>query len=84
LKSNDFFDAEIRCKLARVSVARLKCDIDQGLADVAALRVTQLDPKTIIARGKELLAKRTTLRLTGAAQADLASRGKCARVCRHS
>ena len=37
----------------------LKADIDQGLADVAAGRVKPFDSKTIIARGRQLLAKNT-------------------------
>lgn len=35
----------------------LKADIDKGLADLAAGRVTDFNPKTIIARGRKLLAK---------------------------
>jgi len=35
----------------------LKADIDKGLADLAAGRVTDFHPKTIIARGRKLLAK---------------------------
>ena len=36
----------------------LKCDIDKGLADVAAGRVKQFDANHIITRGRKLLASR--------------------------
>ncbi|MDH4153625.1 MAG: ribbon-helix-helix domain-containing protein [Nitrospira sp.] len=35
----------------------LKADIDKGLADLAAGRVTDVDPRKIMARGRKLLAK---------------------------
>jgi antitoxin ParD1/3/4 len=35
----------------------LKADIDKGLADLAAGRVTDFDPRKIMARGRKLLAK---------------------------
>jgi antitoxin ParD1/3/4 len=41
-------------------LASLKEDIDQGLADVAAGRVKAFDPDNIIARGKQLLAARSS------------------------
>jgi antitoxin ParD1/3/4 len=48
-------------KLRRVvqaqELAALKADIDKGLKDIATGRVTDFDPKKIIARGRKLLAK---------------------------
>ncbi|MBM4128252.1 MAG: ribbon-helix-helix protein, CopG family [Nitrospira sp.] len=48
-------------KLRRVvqsqKLAALKADLDRGLDDIAAGRVTNFDPKQIIARGRKLLAK---------------------------
>jgi len=38
-------------------LAALKADIDKGLADLAAGRVTDFNPRRIIARGRKLLAK---------------------------
>ena len=38
--------------------AALKADIDKGLADVAAGRVSDFDADKIVQRGKQLLAKR--------------------------
>lgn len=38
----------------------LKADIDKGLADVAADRVKEFDAETIVARGRKLLAGRST------------------------
>ena len=40
-------------------LAALKADIDKGLADVAAGRVTDFDADKIVARGRKLLAKRS-------------------------
>lgn len=40
-------------------LAALKADIDKGLADVAAGRVKDFDPASIIERGRKLLASRT-------------------------
>ena len=37
----------------------LKSDIDNGLADVAAGRVKDFDPASVIARGRKLLANRS-------------------------
>lgn len=39
-------------------LAALKLDIDKGLADVAAGRVSDFDAARIIERGRQLLAKR--------------------------
>ena len=48
-------------KLRRVvqshELATLKADLDKGLADIAAGRVTDFDLGQIIARGRKLLAK---------------------------
>jgi antitoxin ParD1/3/4 len=41
-------------------IASLKADIDQGLADVAAGRVTTFDKKSIVERGRKLLASRAS------------------------
>lgn len=37
--------------------AALQADLQQGLADIAAGRLTDFDPKKITARGRKLLAK---------------------------
>ncbi len=41
-------------------LAALKSDIDKGLADVAAGRVEDFDAKKIVARGRKLLATRSS------------------------
>ena len=41
-------------------LAALKADIDQGLADLAAGRVKTFDTARVIARGKKLLADRSS------------------------
>jgi antitoxin ParD1/3/4 len=41
-------------------LSALKADIDKGLADVAAGRVRDFDAARIIARGRQLLAKRSS------------------------
>jgi antitoxin ParD1/3/4 len=41
-------------------LAALKSDIDKGLADVAAGRVTEFDAARIIERGRKLLAGRSS------------------------
>jgi antitoxin ParD1/3/4 len=40
--------------------AMLKADLDKGLADVAAGKTTEFNPKKIIARAKKLLAERSS------------------------
>lgn len=40
-------------------LAALKADIDKGLADLAAGRVKDFDPKRIIKRGRMLLTRRS-------------------------
>jgi antitoxin ParD1/3/4 len=40
-------------------LAALRADIDKGLADLAAGRVKKFDAKSIVARGKKLLAARS-------------------------
>jgi antitoxin ParD1/3/4 len=49
-----------RRQLMLSELAELKADIDQGLADVAAGRVKKFDPESIIARGRRLLAGRSS------------------------
>ena len=49
-----------RRQLMLNELASLKADIDQGLADVAAGRVKAFDPDSIITRGKQLLAARSS------------------------
>jgi antitoxin ParD1/3/4 len=51
---------KIRRQLMLSELADLKAEIDQGLADVAAGRVKKFDPKSIIARGGQLLAGRSS------------------------
>jgi hypothetical protein len=41
-------------------LAELKIDIDRGLADVEEARLAKFDAKRIIARGRKLLADRST------------------------
>jgi antitoxin ParD1/3/4 len=41
-------------------IASLKADIDKGLAEVAAGRVTNFDKKKIVERGRKLLASRSS------------------------
>jgi len=40
-------------------LAALKADIDVGLADIAAGRVNDFDPASVIERGRKLLAARS-------------------------
>jgi antitoxin ParD1/3/4 len=40
--------------------AALKADLDKGLADIAAGRVSEFDIKDIVKRGRKRLAKRST------------------------
>ena len=49
-----------RRQLMLTEPAELKAEIDQGLADVAAGRVKKFDPESIIARGRQLLAARSS------------------------
>lgn len=49
-----------RRQLMLTELAELKAEIDQGLADVAAGRVKKFDPESIIARGRQLLAVRSS------------------------
>lgn len=49
-----------RRQLMLTELAELKAEIDQGLADVAAGRVKKFDPESIIARGRRLLAARSS------------------------
>ncbi|MGF6611744.1 antitoxin ParD1/3/4 [Paraburkholderia sp. WSM4175] len=49
-----------RRQLMLTELAELKAEIDQGLADVAAGRVKKFDPDSIIARGRRLLAARSS------------------------
>ena len=53
-------------------LAALKADIEKGLADLAEGRVKDFDAARIIKRGKKLFSEPLALRLTGAAEADLA------------
>ena len=53
-------DWKMKRALQIEELAGLKADIDKGLADVAAGRVTDFDAKRIIARGRKLLAARST------------------------
>jgi antitoxin ParD1/3/4 len=48
---------KLRRAVQSQELAALKADIDKGLDDIAAGRVTDFDPKKIIARGRKLLAK---------------------------
>ncbi len=52
-------DWKMKRALQLQELSALKTDIDKGLADVAAGRVTQFDANNIIARGRNLLASRT-------------------------
>ena len=53
-------DWKMKRALQIEELAGLKADIDKGLADVAAGRVRDFDAKRIIARGRKLLAARST------------------------
>jgi len=48
-----------RCQWMQGELATLRADINQGLADIAAGRVTAFDAERIIARGKKRLAARS-------------------------
>jgi antitoxin ParD1/3/4 len=53
-------DWKMKRALQFQELAALKADIDKGLADVAAGRVKEFDANSIIARGRRLLADRST------------------------
>ena len=53
-------DWKMKRKLRLGQLAELKADIDRGLADVAQGRLAKFDAKRIIARGRKLLADRST------------------------
>ena len=53
-------DWKMKRQLRLGQLAELKADIDRGLADVAEGRLTQFDAGRIIARGRKLLADRST------------------------
>jgi len=48
-----------RRQLMQGELAKLKVDIDQGLADIAAGRVEPFDMESIIAQGRQRLAARS-------------------------
>lgn len=51
-------DWKIKRAIQHEEIASLKVDIDKGLADVAAGRVTEFNAERIIERGRKLLAAR--------------------------
>ena len=51
-------DWKIKRAIQHEEITALKADIDKGLADVAAGRVTELNTDRIIERGRKLLAAR--------------------------
>jgi antitoxin ParD1/3/4 len=53
-------DWKLKRELRFGQLAELKADIDRGLADVAAGRLAKFDAKRIIARGRKLLADRSS------------------------
>lgn len=53
-------DWKIKRALQLQELAALKGDIDKGLADVAAGRVKDFDADAIMARGRTLLARRSS------------------------
>lgn len=53
-------DWKLKRALQLQELEALKTDINKGLADVAAGRVKEFDAKNIIARGRKLLADRST------------------------
>ena len=50
----------VRRSVQQEELAALKADIDKGLADVAAGRVSDFDAKRIVERGRQLLAARSS------------------------
>ena len=53
------WDWKMKRALQLQELAALKADIDKGLAELAAGRVKEFDPKAILARGRRLLAARS-------------------------
>lgn len=53
-------DWKMKRELRLGQLAELKAEIDRGLTDVAAGRLAKFDAKRIIARGRKLLAGRST------------------------
>jgi antitoxin ParD1/3/4 len=53
-------DWKMKRELRIAQLVELKVDIDRGLADVAEGRLAKFDAKRIIARGRKLLADRST------------------------
>lgn len=53
-------DWKLKRELRLRQLAELKTDIDRGLADVAAGRIVKFNAAHIIARGRKLLADRST------------------------
>jgi Arc/MetJ-type ribon-helix-helix transcriptional regulator len=53
-------DWKLKRELRLGQLAELKADIDRGLANVAEGRLAKFDAKRIIARGRKLLADRST------------------------
>ncbi len=53
-------DWKMKRALQLQELAALKADIDKGLADVAAGRVTEFDAARVIERGRRLLAVRSS------------------------
>lgn len=51
-------DWKIKRAIQHEKITALKADIDKGLADVAAGRITELNTDRIIERGRKLLAAR--------------------------
>ena len=53
-------DWKMKRELRLCQLSELKADIDRALADVAEGRLAKFDAKRIIARGRKLLADRST------------------------
>jgi antitoxin ParD1/3/4 len=53
-------DWKMKRELRLGQLAELKVDIDRGLADAAEGRLAKFDAKRIFARGRKLLAERST------------------------
>ena len=65
-------DWKMKRALQIEELASLKADIDKGLADLAAGRVKTFDAKAIVYAGEKAISRPVRLRLTEAAEADLA------------